>query len=160
MPDVSNLPPINEDAARLWVKAEDVAIHFNEMILNFRLKAIGAVTVGAGLFGTILLTKENLAAPRINYMIFAGAMAFLAVVWAGIWAIDFGYYFPLLVGAVNDVIRLEQLSGGTVQLSTLIKKESERRWFFDGPARTAFYVLPLVAFVAAAVLAVRYAPPR
>lgn len=73
--DVPNLPQITEDAARLWVNAQDVTIHFNEMILNFLLKAIGAVTVGAGLFGTILLTKENLAAPGITYMIYAGAMA-------------------------------------------------------------------------------------
>jgi hypothetical protein len=37
-----------------WTKSEDVAMHFNGLIINFRLKALGALTVGAGLLGTVL----------------------------------------------------------------------------------------------------------
>jgi hypothetical protein len=149
----NGLPRLTEDEMRLWEKAEDVALHFNEMIMNFRLKAVGALAVGGGLVGTVLLPKDGGGAAYANYMVFAGAMVFLAVVWLGIMAIDLGYYVPLLLGAVKDVIRIENRSGGEIQLSTLIEKESKRHWWLDAPARWAFYLLPLAALLAAAYLA-------
>ena len=152
---------------RLWSKAEDVAMHFNELILNFRVRALGAVTVGAGLFGSILLTRDA-PAPRVNYFIFAGAMFFLAVIWASLVAIDHGYYVRLLRGAVIEAIRLEQASPGTIRLSHAIEGAIIGDEHFDPSKRgtvpigfgtTVFYVVPLSAFVVAAVMALVAVPP-
>lgn len=156
----SSLAAVTEDEARAWTKAEDVAIHFNEMILNFRLKAVGALTLAAGLVGSVLLAKGDKAGdavPPINYFSFALGMWFLAAVWAAIMCLDLFYYHRLLLGAVADALRIEETSGGRLQLSTLIKKKAE-----EGPtdsvARGLFYVLPLVAMIAAGAIAWRYAP--
>jgi hypothetical protein len=49
---------VTEDPARwieVWAKTEDVAMHFNEMIMNYRLKAIAGVGVAAGLVGSVLI---------------------------------------------------------------------------------------------------------
>lgn len=150
---------------RLWMKAEEVAMHFNALILNFRLKAVGAVTVGAGLF-SILLTKESVSSPRLNYELFAGAMVFLSLVWIGILWIDIGYYSRLLRGAVWEAVRLEKASGGAIRLSLMIDKAVAGRSSADegddederdnsvGRSRWAFYLLPLAAFLGAAGLAI------
>ncbi len=75
---------VTEDPARwieVWAKTEDVAMHFNEMIMNYRLKAIAGVGVAAGLVGSVLLTKGADAPTRASWEIFGGVMAFLSVVW-------------------------------------------------------------------------------
>ena len=153
----SPLQEVKEDEARAWAKAEDVAIHFNELIMNFRLKAVGAITLAAGLVGTVLVNRSGEAVPRANYIAFALGMWFLAVVWLAILCLDLGYYHRLLLGAVDEVLRLEAASGGRLQLSTRIKKKTERA---DSLARSAFYVLPLVAMITAGVVAWHFAPAQ
>lgn len=153
---------------RLWEKTEEVAMHFNDLILNFRLRAIGAVTVGAGLFGSIVLTRDSVAEAPRNYFIFASAMVFLAIVWLGLWIIDFGYYSRLLRGAVREATRLEKaISGVTpapaptedlIRLSHAIEDAVAGRRP-DGDARPTlwarwwFYALPFGAFLVAAAVA-------
>lgn len=153
----SELPKLTEDETRAWLKAEEVAVHFNELIMNFRLKAVGAITLAGGLVGTVLLNKGDVPPPRINYFSFALAMWFLAVVWIAILWLDLGYYHRLLLGAVAEAIRIEKVIGDRCQLSTSIKESAE-----EGPsdsiARAAFYVLPLVVMVAAGCVAWHYAP--
>jgi hypothetical protein len=153
----SGLPSLTEDEARAWSKVEDVAIHFNEMILNFRLKALGAITVAAGLVGTVLLNKEGVAAPQMNYFSFALAIWFLAVVWLAIMCLDLGYYHRLLLGAVDEALRIEEASQGRLQLSTKIREKAEKGPG-DSLARTAFYILPLIAMILAGCIAWRVAP--
>src|SRR5437899_2078966 len=82
MTDAGQLPSLTEDQARwveVWAKTEDVAMHFNDLIMSYRLKAIGGVAVAAGLIGSVLLTKGADAPTRSNWGVFAGAMGFLAV---------------------------------------------------------------------------------
>ena len=158
----SGLPTISEEEkgwVEVWEKAEDVAMHFNELIMNFRLRALGAVTIAVGLIGTILLTKEGVAPERHNFLLATVAMSFLAVAWLAILAVDLGYYSRLLRGAVNELQRLEAQSGGIINLSTEIEKVAKGRCFSDRHARGLFYVLPLVALVGVAVFAFLKAPP-
>src|SRR5688572_29077423 len=98
-------PRLSEDEARwvtVWRAAEDVAMHFNDLIQNFRLKALGALSVGAGLIGTVLITSGEGPPVRINFMVLAGAMAFLALLWSAVCLVDVLYYQRLLQGAVKD----------------------------------------------------------
>jgi hypothetical protein len=148
----ASAPPtsgVTEDEARLWAKAEDVAMHFNEMIMNFRLRALGGITLAGGLVGTVLL-KGNGPPSSVNLLTFGGAMALLAVLWRAIHSIDDRYYQKLLLGAVDDLIRLEAQSDGRIQLSTLIEKRVAGAM---PEAVERFYQIPTYALVVTATLA-------
>jgi hypothetical protein len=139
---------VTEDPERwieVWAKAEDVAMHFNELIMNYRLKAIGGVSVAAGLVGTVLLTKSTDAPTRVSWGIFGGAMAFLAVIWIALATIDMAYYRRLLLGAVDEAVRLEGQTGGDVQLSGKIEGHAKRRSYEK--SGSAFYLLPFIAMI-------------
>ncbi len=157
----SGLPTISEEEKRwigLWEKAEEVAMHFNGLIMSFRLKALGAVTIGVGLIGTTLLTKEGAVPHRHNFMLATLAMSFLAVGWCALFAIDFGYYSRLLRGAVSELLRLEELSGGVIRLSTEVERVAKGKRFSDRAARWLFYLLPLLLLVFVAIFAYLSAP--
>ena len=131
-------------------------MHFNELLLNFRLKALGALTIVGGLVGSLLLGKSEGPPPRVNLFVFAGAAGFLALVWIGLWIIDAFYYRRLLRGAVRDAIRLEGLSDGLIRLSTIIEEEVEGARFTNEKILVSvragrwFYGLPLAGLVIAA----------
>ncbi len=144
---------VSDDIFRAWEKAEEVAMHFNDQIQGFRLKALGAVTVGSGLIGSVVLQRET---SSVTFYGLAAAMTFLAVVWGAFCLIDSCYYRRLLRGAVKEAIRLEALSNGTLQLSTLIKAEANSLSGIVaelGGAVWLFYLLPLFSLIGAAVLA-------
>jgi hypothetical protein len=147
-----SIPELKEEQGRwleVWKKAEDIAVHFNQLIITFRLQALGGVTVAGGLVGTLLLGKDGASPSRASYGAFAGAMAFLSVLWFAIWVIDHGYYHLLLEGAVAEAERLETESGDVVRLSKEISKSARG----SSTARKWFYVLPLAAFLTAATVA-------
>ena len=79
-----------------WKVSEDVAMHFNNLLLGFRLKAIGGIAVGAVV--GIGLKVGELANPVVVLSLFVG----LAVIWLLVWAADFFYYYRLLAGAVDE----------------------------------------------------------
>lgn len=133
-----------------WKQTEKVAMHFNELILGFRLKAFGAITVGAGILGgTALSGMSASSSPSILFAL-AGALVFFFIVWIAVWMIDAYYYQELLRGAVDEAERLEMALGKQVQLSLLIegrlKKASPYRI-----GRRGFYLLTGFALFSAAV---------
>lgn len=180
-PGQPSLPGITEEQGRwleIWKKAEDVAVHFNQMLMSFRIQALGGGAVATGLIGTILFSGDGLGPTRSNFRAFAAGMLFLAVIWGAIWIIDLRYYQRLLLGAVGEAERLERQSGGLVRLSRAITQacqtgekpgedleedvpsEDGRRAAQTTPAkddstvaRRAFYALPFVAFLLAGVAA-------
>lgn len=158
----SGVPTLGEDEKRwvdLWEKAEDVAMHFNGLIMSFRLKALAAVTVGVGLIGTTLLTKEGVVPHRHNFMLATLATGLLAVGWLAILAIDLFYYSRLLRGAVCELLRLEEQSGGVIRLSTEIERAAKGKCLSDRTAMLLFYILPLAALALVAYFAFIAAPP-
>lgn len=98
-----------------WKVSEDVAMHFNNLLLGFRLKAIGGIAVGAVV--GIGLKVGDLANPVVVLSLFVG----LAVIWLLVWAADFFYYYRLLAGAVDELLRLEKKLGD-IHLSHLIER--------------------------------------
>jgi len=140
----------------LWSKAEDVAMHFNQLIMTFRLRALAALGVAGGVVGTVLLNEKSAQFTRFNYIAFAFAMLFIAALWLAVAAIDLLYYHRLLVGAVKDILRLEAESNGVIRLSTAIAAHAEKG--LDRVARFLFYALPLVALLGLAYVSHRYAP--
>lgn len=118
-----------------WKVSEDVAMHFNNLLSGFRLKAIGGIAVGA--VAGIGVRVGDLAKPVTVAAGFAG----LAVIWSLFWAADFFYYYRLLAGAVDELLRLETKLGD-IHLSHLI----ERRVHGNGrPEGDVECLLPLPA---------------
>ena len=108
----------SEDRRQLidvWKVSEDVAMHFNSLLLGFRLKAISGIAVGAVVgFG---LKFSDLTNPSVAPVVFVA----LAVIWFLVWAADFLYYYRLLAGAVDELLRLEKALGN-IHLSHLIER--------------------------------------
>lgn len=153
------LPSLTDGQRRwldLWAKSEEIAMHFNQLIVTFRLRALAAIGVAGGLIGTVLLNEKTAQVTRFNYVAFAGAMFFIAILWLAVWAIDLLYYHRLLLGAVAELLRLERESNGVVRLSTSIGAKAERGW--DTVARTLFYALPLAALITTGVISYKHAP--
>ncbi len=100
---------------KAWKISEDVAMHFNGLLIGFRLKAIGAIAVGAVV--SIGLKLGKLADPAMISYLFAS----LAIIWVLVWAADFFYYYRLLAGAVDELLRLERKLR-IVHLSHLIER--------------------------------------
>jgi len=90
-------------------------MHFNNLLLGFRLKALGGVALAAVF--VLGLKQGELAAPQIVTAVFVA----LALIWVLVWAADFFYYYRLLAGAVDELLRLETVIGD-VRLSHLIER--------------------------------------
>jgi hypothetical protein len=154
--DVPRLDEEQKNWVELWAKGEDVAMHFNQLIMTFRLRALAALGVAGGVVGTVLLNEKSAQYTRFNYVAFAFAMFFIAVLWLAVAAIDILYYHRLLVGAVEDLLRLEKQSNGVIQLSTAIAARAEQG--LDSAARFLFYALPLAALIVLGYVSYTHTP--
>lgn len=155
------MPSLSEDQGRwlaLWMKTEDIAMHFNQLIMSYRLKAVGGLTIAAGLLGTVLL-NDGASPTAFHAKAFSLAMLFLLFVWVGIALIDFLYYQELLSGAALEAARLEQLSGGAISLSSSINHAVHGKCpGLKKAFRWSFYWLPIIALSAAFVVGLCTAP--
>lgn len=106
------------ELVKYWSKCEDVAMHFNDLLMNFRLKALGGLALAAGL-ATGFLKKSTLT--QDDWRMFGGALALTTVVWASVAMLDLHYYMLLLQGAVDELRRVEGLFK-KIQLSTKIEE--------------------------------------
>ena len=118
----------------LWNKYEDIAMHFNDLIVKIRTQALGAVAAITTIAG--ILSKGN-EIGGYNWGLISSVFFFLIVFWIAIWILDFKYYNRLLHGAVDAILKLEALSksGEThvkeIELSTCI--ESSTSWIVSAP---------------------------
>jgi hypothetical protein len=88
----------------LWSKYEDIAMHFNELILKIRTYAIGGLATAATIcIGIAQATSNSLE----RWITFQLIFACLSTIWLAIWIIDRAYYSKLLQGSVDEIIRLE-----------------------------------------------------
>ncbi len=98
-----------------WAKCEDVAIHFNELIVKMRTQSLGGLAALAAVMGWATKAGTEGSSLPAGWI----AMAFLAllIVWTSIGLIDWLYYGRLLKGAVDEIKRVERLSKGRYELS-------------------------------------------
>ncbi len=133
-----------EERFKLWNKYEDVAMHFNELLIRLRTQALGGIAtiVTAASF---LVRGSNNSEP---WPAVAAVSLLLFFAWCTLWRIDVCYYSRLLHGAVNALRRIENESGDTIWLSTKIEEmfgpRSEHKLSWHG---FVFYV-PVAAFLA------------
>src|ERR1700743_2579491 len=89
----------------LWAKYEDIAMHFNDLLMRLRSQSIAGIAALSTVVG--VLAKGDVASLSISW--FVAAMIFVAMgfFWIAVWCIDFLYYNRLLSGAVAAISELE-----------------------------------------------------
>lgn len=128
-------PPRDTTDFDYWKECERVAMHFNDLLMRFRIQAIAALTASGALLGFAA------ADGSMNWPVLAVGLFALLVIWYVIGFIDAKYYYPLLRGAVAELREVEKASGNRFNLSTRIETKWCREEDADA-ARTVFYVVP------------------
>ena len=135
----------------VWAKYEDIAMHFNDLIIRVRFQALAGVAAFAASAGIVL---DRVGYQPTRWKLMAIAFGVLIVFWFAIAVLDLFYYNKLLLGAVDAILRLEKASSTTtvvdhLELSTLIKEEVESplRWHKSLKGPLVFYVMVLVCLV-------------
>jgi hypothetical protein len=113
------MQPPTSDTVELWFHYEEIAMHFNSLIMQYRLQVMG----GAGALGTLasyLIGQKVTDARQQDWM--------RALIASGLWILilaaailDLGYYTRLLRGAVNALLEFER-QHPQIQMSTRIEE--------------------------------------
>ncbi|MBY0539348.1 hypothetical protein K2P56_02860 [Patescibacteria group bacterium] len=135
----------------LWDKYEEVAMHFNDLLIKLRIQALAGV---AGITTLVSLFAKSPSGTEVNWEIAALVFCGLIFFWIAIAIIDLLYYNRLLWGAVRTILELENMSKEGIQyvkwinLSTNIRLTEQERFkgwkfskVFAGPV--LFYLLVL-----------------
>lgn len=137
------------DLFTLWKEYEEVAMHFNDLLIRIRTQSLAAVAAFATVAGVLL--KEESISHELRWGTLIVVFVALSIFWIAIWILDFTYYNRLLLGAVKALIEIEKQSTegnriSAINLSTLIENavaleggaEPERRnlsqgrwWFYS-----------------------------
>jgi hypothetical protein len=152
----TQLDAVPAQVVELWTKYEEIAMHFNDLMMRWRLQAVGGLATLITISGFVVGDATTFAVRYRAMLILSGT---LAVVWLGVAIIDLFYYRKLLRGAIDGILRLETLTP-EIQLSTVIEDHAAcgGRW-----APWVFYLcafLPLVGVVAWALWNLLSLPPE
>jgi hypothetical protein len=113
------------DKQKLWEKYEDIAMHFNDLLMRLRSQSIAGIAALSTIVG--VLAKGDVADVKVSWLVAAMIFVAMALVWVAIWCIDFLYYNVLLTGAVTAIRQLEEdtQQGGpkSINMSTLIEAQ-------------------------------------
>ncbi|SRR6266496_222378 len=85
-----------------WNRYEQIAMHFNDLLMRFRVQALAGLAVVGGL-ATVLGNTKGVPTPVLAVFTWV-----LAVFWFGAWILDAGYYSKLLGGAVAELLDFER----------------------------------------------------
>ena len=140
----------------LWAKYEDVAMHFNDLLIKLRTQSLAGIAAVSTLVG--IFTKEGGADAATKWLIAAAIFSAMAFLWLAIIFLDLFYYNRLLLGAVDAVTDLEDETardGPTaINLSTKIELKFEES-FLKFPGRHQgvylFYLIVWAVIIAGAL---------
>ena len=110
----------DSQTVELWKKYEDVAMHFNDLIMRWRLQAIGGLAGLVTLAGFVVGDAETVLVRYRAMLILTGMLTFG---WLGVACIDLFYYRRLLQGAVDAILELET-QVKAISLSTKIEAKA------------------------------------
>ena len=96
---------LNLNLYEVWQKYQDIAMHFNDLIIKVRIQALGGVAAIITVVGFIFKAKGG-----IPWDIMTAIFGFLLIFWGAIWILDFLYYNRLLLGAIDALLKIEELS--------------------------------------------------
>jgi hypothetical protein len=107
------------DTIALWYHYEEIAMHFNTLIIQFRLQLIGGVGAIGAAAAYLIGGKVEGAAQRAWLRTIVAAGLFVLILVAAM--LDLFYYDRLLRGAVDALLDFER-NHSEIQMSTLIEK--------------------------------------
>lgn len=129
----------------IWSKYEDIAMHFNDLLIKLRVQALGGIAI-IGTVATAFLKENN--TDLTKYLL---PLSFLlSVGWLALYCLDMYYYNCLLSGAVKTIKDIEKETNTKsiegeyqiIQLSTNIVDEVSRYKIFKRfSGRRIFYFL-------------------
>ena len=143
------------EAQKLWEKYEEIAMHFNDLLMRLRSQSLAGIAALSALVG--IFTKEVGPSIQLDWLIAEALFSAMALFWVAIWCLDLLYYNRLLAGAVKAIRQLESQTGpnasfdGTVNMSTVIEAEFSEPLFSLKSRRflgvVAFYVIVFMVIV-------------
>lgn len=116
--------PNELDVQTLWEKYEETAMHFNDLLIQLRMRSLAGTAAAATLVG---IFADGVAEDAYyGWLIAAAFFVAMLFVWAAIFCLDYFYYNKLLWGAVNAITELEENTANgnpttKINLSTSIK---------------------------------------
>lgn len=102
---------IDPTVLEAWKHHEDIAVHFNDLIMRVRTRAL-AVLAAIIAAGGIALKIAYEGTNTIPYGTIALLLIVLLAFWIAIWMLDYLYYNRLLIGAVDGILELENRING------------------------------------------------
>jgi len=145
----------NAQVLAIWSKYEDVAMHFNDLLMKWRLQAIGGLAALITLAGSVVGKIQNHDARYWGVILLATTFLF---VWIGLATLDLFYYRKLLEGAVEELLSLE--SQIHIKMSTTIERFAKAG---GKHAPVFFYVLgaaPLIFILGYGIIKLNSQPSR
>lgn len=127
-----NKKDFDEYYFKVWKSYEEVAMHFNDLIIRLRTQSIGGLAALATILGIILHAQSG-NNETFNYGLAVLATICLMILWVAIWVLDLRYYNRLLEGSVNAILELEKnkeefLEKRKINLSSNIEKAFKARF--------------------------------
>lgn len=110
-----------DQAILLWHHYEEVAMHFNELIIQYRIQLMS----GAGIIGVAssYFIVKNKSEGHLNYKLIAFISTSSFILLSAAAVLDLGYYNELLRGAVEAIVELEKQHKKFLYMSTCIKDQ-------------------------------------
>lgn len=115
MTDTDNNQSI--DTFELWKEYEKIAMHFNELIIQLRSRALGGIAVVSALVGFI--SKDN-SSSNFKWELLSDSFIFLFMFWGAIFILDYFYYNRLLSGSVEAIVKLEETTNNKISFSSRV----------------------------------------
>jgi len=148
------------DTLALWSKYEDIAMHFNDLLMRLRTQALAGIAAISTLVG--IFSKENALQLQSSWLVAGYIFAGLSLFWVAIAVLDLGYYNRLLMSAVAALVALEKghegpNGPGRINMSTIIqleftgsRQQRKKLNIHSGPNKGVAVFYLLVFFVIAA----------
>lgn len=148
----------------VWKTYEDVAMHFNDLLIKLRVQALAGVAALAVLASIVGNVKTY--SFQGTWIVASACFMGLMFIWVAIWLLDRLYYNRLLIGSVAAIAELEELSKSSQSVKELNLSAHIERAVSGKSARpklwgvTAFYsivfAILFIGFIITTLIAANY----
>jgi hypothetical protein len=156
MTDDIDRSSIDLHSQELWAKYEDIAMHFNDLLMRLRSQSLAGIAALSTLVA--VFSKEGVSSIKISWLVSSAIFLAMALFWIAIFCLDILYYNRLLQGAVVAINALERRTregrAMYIDMSTTIENEFKKPLRDIKPRPNGvliFYALVFAAILGGAV---------
>ena len=135
---------IDPNTLQLWFHYEEIAMHFNQLIIQYRLQLMAGIGAIGAVSGYLISSKDTIS-PDMRHKYIACVSAGLLFILAAAATLDLFYYNELLLGAVKALLELERQHKG-LNMSTYISGQFSNNSSYAVYGAYALVILPLFIF--------------